>query len=427
VRTPPIAAIIGAGSSELTADFLHEVLQCPSLRGIDIRLMDIDPQRLDFMLGYAKRAAAERGDFFMVSATGDPGNALDGADFVLCAADVGGWRMRKLDLQIPLAHGIVHVKGDTTGPAGIFRALRGAPFIVDLCRRMERVCPRAVLVNFANPLTPLTRAALRETTITALGICSCVEDMRADIAGKMGLNARRMSLECLGVNHFTWMTGISCDGRDAMRLFTEKALPVFLADLPVTNDLYLRYGSFPVPGYKYASEFFPWYLGAQTDHGRKLGFLPDSTEERQLAARMLSQTPLEHRARNAAAAAACTLMESFIDGRLAVLHLDTPNEGRVPGVPWDAVVEGPVLVAGNRLSPLCCGALPPAVTQVLQRVTREQELTVEAAVRGDRDRLLEALLLDPLVPTASAARSVMNELLAAEKEFLPLFRNGGSR
>lgn len=423
-------AVIGAGSPLFTPDLLQSLLSKRGLYGSRLCLHDIDAGRLDFMTGYAHAFLGANGGGYDVSAMADRDEALQGADFVISLVSVGSLEMRILDAEVPARHGVVHVKGDTTGPAGIFRGLRTIPFVTGLAKSMEKLCPKAVLLNLTNPMTVVTRAASMCSAIKTIGICTAVGGMRRDIAGKLGLEEGRLALCSCGVNHFTWMSSLTCDGRDAIAEFERRALPDYLS-LPVTGDLYETFGCFPIPGYKYASEFFRRYLGPETDYGRKLGFSPCSPKARSeeaarsydRLARRIAERDFLPDARNLDTDTIADVVESIWLNRPATIHLNTPNLGQLPFLPPGAVVEGPVALAGENLLPLCCPGLPEAVQEELRRVTSEQELAVRAGVEGDRQALLDALLADPLVPSASAARGIAEELLDAEREFLPQFHN----
>ena len=426
----PTIAVVGAGSSWFTPELMRSLLSRPSLRGAAVRLTDVDGQRLAFMGRYGRWLHAGSDDTLDVSTWSDPADALEAADFVAVAVAIGGERMRELDVQIPLRHGIVHVKGDTTGPAGIFRGLRGIPFMVNLAHQMERRCPGAVLLNVSNPLTVMTRAVLRESRIRAAGFCSCIREMQGEFARILGYPREHVDLQCIGVNHFTWMTGLYVDGREVPEEFIGKVVARFREGLPVTVDLYDAYGAFPVPGYKYASEFFPWFLGAANEFGRKIGFAPDDAAARRASADAnraqlvedMTRPPSElNRELSASTEEVVDFIEATHSGRPLIMNANTPNLGRLSLAAASAVVEGPILVAGRSRRPLLGGPLPSGVARLLARVIEEQELVVEAAVKGSRDALLEAFLLDPLVTSLAAAKQLIEEMLDAERDFLPTF------
>jgi alpha-galactosidase len=410
---------------------MRSLLARPALRGSSIRLFDVNAERLEQSRRYGEWLGEASPGALRISAADSRSAALEEADFVALAVSVGGERMRSLDVGIPLGRGIVHVKGDTTGPAGIFRGLRGISFILELAREMERRCPRAFLLNVSNPLTVLTRAVGRETSIRAVGFCSCITEMRGEFARILGCPADSLDLQCLGVNHFTWMTGIYRDGRDVREEFEESIVTRFREGLPVTTDLYDAYGAFPVPGYKYASEFFPWFLGPATDHGKSIGFMPDQASARTAAAEARSAVLAEEMARphtqptrelSPSTEEVADFVEAAVTGRPRLVNANTPNGGRIPSAPFDAVLEGPVLVAGESLRPLVGAPLPTPVVRLLERVIAEQELVVEAGVAGSRDALFEAFLMDALVPSLAGATEMIDEMLEAQKEFLPAFQ-----
>lgn len=422
-------AVIGAGSPLFTPDLMASLLEKSELYGSAIHLFDIDGERLEFMRLYSSWLMRANGNAYEVAACACRDEALSAADIVISTVAVGGVAMQKHDVEVPLKYGITHIKGDTTGPAGIFRGLRTIPFILDLAASMERLCPKARLINLTNPMTVVTRAANAGSSVKAIGICSAIDGMRADIAGKLGLDAGELALYSFGVNHFTWMSGIARCGRDIMDEFTAKALPVYISDLPVTGDLVKTFGCFPIPGFKYASEFFRWYLGPETHQGRDFGFSPcDPGRKAEDAARIYGR--LKQRmggdgyvpdALNTDTQIIAGVIESIALNRPAVWNLNVPNAGQLPGLPLGAVVEGPVYVSGETMLPLCCPGLPESVMKLLERVAAEQELVAKAGMQGDRRLLLDALLLDPLVNSPVHARNIVDELLVLERAYLPQF------
>lgn len=423
-------AMVGAGSPLFTSDLLNSLLTVKEIYGSEIHLMDIDRERLNFINTYSQRLMNENGSPFEVFATAELDEALKDADFVVVTVAIGGLHMRKHDIEVPLKYGIVHVKSDTTGPAGIFRALRSVPFFVDLVSRMERLCPKALLINLSNPLTVITRAVTKTSGIKTAGICTTIDGMRYQIAGHLKVNENRLEIHSTGVNHFTWLQDIMLDGKDCMQDFIDKALPNYIENLPVTGDLYKTYGCFPIPGYKYGSEFFSWYLGSQSDMGRDFGFEPDSLEDRSktgedkyelLREKMDNNMKLTYESRNLDTKAIMDLIESSALSKPRVLNLNMPNYGQIHDLPYGSIIEGPVLVKGDRMQPLCHKRLPERIIKLLERIVYEQELVVEAALTGDRELIFEAFLMDPLVNSPWNARKIINELLELEKDYLPQF------
>ncbi len=423
-------AIVGAGSPLFTPDLLNSLLTVKGLYGSEIYLTDIDKKRLDFIHAYSRRLMEENGRPYEVYASDEIDAALKDADYVIVTVAIGGLQMRMHDVEVPRKYGIVHVKADTTGPAGIFRALRSIPFFVGLAGKMEKLCPGALLVNLSNPLTAITRAVTKSSEIKTVGICTTIESMRHQIAEGLKVNESRLEICSAGVNHFTWLQEILLDGRDCMADFIEKVLPEYIGTLPVTGDLYKNYGRFPIPGYKYASEFFSWYLGPQTDMGRSCGFEPDSPVNRGktgediyalLREKMDNNLKLTCTPDNLDTKAITDLLESTALSIPRVINLNTPNYGQVHDLPYGSVIEGPVYVKGDRLQALCNKRLPGRIIRLLERIVHEQELVVEAALTGSREVLFEAFLEDHLVNSPWNAQKIIDELLALEKDYLPQF------
>ena len=334
----PRIAIIGAGSLKFTAQILSSLLAREATRYAHVTLMDIDPARLALVDRYARAIAAHAGDTLAIHSTESRGDALVDADFVLVTVAIGGLALKQMDVEICREHGVIQVKGDTTGPAGIIRGLRSIPFMLDLARDMEQVCPDALMINLSNPLSTLTGAVTQHTSIRAIGICTSVEGMRHDFADKLGAAQERVRLMSAGVNHFTWLTGLYLDGKRRMDLLQDVIAPAF-EGLPVTLDLYRAYGMFPIPGYKYASEFFPFFTSCASEYGKPLGFSPfDAASEAASLSASLAEIedalaggkPFAMPAVNTDSEAVVSLIESMVSGTPGVHTINCRNEGQVP-------------------------------------------------------------------------------------------------
>lgn len=422
----PRIAIIGAGSVKFTAQILSSLLSRKGLRGAKLFLMDIDAHRLGLVTRYAQAIA--RGSEIDIIGTADRDEALAGADFVIVTVAIGGLTLKRMDVEICAAHGVTQVKGDTTGPAGTARALRSVPFFVALARDMERLCPGALMINLSNPMGAIVGAVAQRTRVAVAGICTTVESMAGDFARKLGVPAERLTLYSAGLNHFTWMTDLLLDGKPRLNLLDEVIVPAF-GDLPVTTALYRQYGMFPIPGYKYASEFFPF--DAQT------GFAPfDAGAEgahterdiRAMEEELQTGTPIPPPPPNTDSEAVVRLIVAVHANLPGVHVLNVSNEGQLPFLPEGAAVEGPVFVQGRAIRPLCPGTFTEGVREVLSRATREQMLVIDASLSGDRRTALEAVRLSPLSPAdEAAARALLCDLLTRQRAYLPAFyRDGGN-
>jgi alpha-galactosidase/6-phospho-beta-glucosidase family protein len=294
---------------------------------------------------------------------------------------------------------------------------------------MEKLCPDAVMINLSNPLSTITRAVAKESSIKVAGICTSVDSMAEEFARILGIQKDRLRIYSIGVNHFTWLTDMVIDGKSRMDMLEHKIIEKF-ETLPVTYELYKSYGIFPIPGYKYASEFYPYYLSASTNYGKDIGFEAYSEQAaREKADRAYSKILNELNGReeltfiqgNLDTDTIVRLMESSYFNIPGIYTINSENRGRLPNVPYGATVEGPVYVCGDSVMPLCVQILPDKVNRLLERIICEQEVIVRAAAEGDRSLVMEAFLMDPLVTSMENARRIIDELMLLEKDYLPQF------
>jgi len=213
--------IIGGGSYQWGPKLVVDLLGTPSLAGMDLVLEDIDADAARTLAAYAERAAEVMGAKATVSATTDQRRALEGADYVVVTISTGGFRSMAVDLDVPAAHGIKQSVGDSVGPGGISRALRNIPVLVGIARDMEQVCAGAWMLNITNPMTCLTRAVARETTVPVVGLCHEVENFCMDMAIAFGKAHTALRPVVAGVNHFPLVTELDVEGADGLGLLLD--------------------------------------------------------------------------------------------------------------------------------------------------------------------------------------------------------------
>ena len=417
--------LIGAGSMLYSKELASSLMSSAGLCESELVLFDIDHERLDLVYRYISSLVGLRRSPMTVHRETDRDRALEGADFVVVAVAIGGLAAKKLDVDIAADHGIMQIKADTTGPAGLFRALRSIPFFLQLAADMERLCPSAYLLNVTNPLAAITGAVTQNSSIRTLGICGAVTEMGWDFARKLGVERERLRIVSAGVNHFTWLTGLYLDGTQRMDLVRDVLVPAF-GDLPVTGELFGAFGMFPIPGYKYASEFFAGY-------GAAAGFTPFdaqgaaaafSAQIAAVTAELDGARPFRLDHESADSAILASVMESISLDMPGVYSINRPNT-QIDSLPRGAIVEGPVYVRGEQIAPLWPGDFTDSVKSLLEGAARRQQLTIDAAVAGDGRMVVEALMADPLVPSVRVAIELTDDYLRREADFLPQFGMGG--
>ena len=257
----PKIAFIGAGSIGFTRKLVRDLLTFPTLAGSDIALMDIDPERLDFAERAVKRIVEVGGYPATVTATRDRTEALEGADFVIVTILVGSTEVWGQDIEIPMRYGVDINVGDTRGVAGIFRALRTIPALLDIARDMERLCPHALMLNYTNPMAMLCRAIDRETDIRVTGLCHSVQGTAQMLAGWIGAPIDEITYTCAGINHTAWYLDYRWNGQDAYPLIHQAVTEneeIYNAE-QVRNEMFLALEHYVTESSGHNSEYSWWF------------------------------------------------------------------------------------------------------------------------------------------------------------------------
>lgn len=436
-------AVIGAGSLAFTPDLVADLARSASLRGSSVILMDIDSEVLRKVRTIAERIVEAQRAELMVGATTDRQEALKDADFVTITIGVGGVKATQLDGKLAEKYGVYQTVADTVGPGGLSRALRHIPAIVDIYRDVDRLCPEALVINETNPLTVLCRVAREVTNVNVIGLCSCILGAHYRISKLLNVKDGDLTLLASGLNHFTWIKEALIKGEDAY-----PTLKKILVDLkvkadregclppqPISLKLFEAFGLVPVPGDSHMAEFLPYFLRSEFDWGRKYGLeiFPGGTiytdEWRE---NMWNKASDWAEGRNlndlftgrmGEFSFAPSIMEAIVKGETRFYEgVDVPNEGLVDGLPREAIVEGPGVAGPMDVRGVPVGSLPKAITAMLKARVEQQELTVEAALSGDRDLTLQALSLDPLTPNIDVAEKILDDILTLHANYLPQFR-----
>lgn len=433
--------VVGGGSAGWGPKLLADLLLTPAIAGAAYVLHDLSWERAERVARLARRLVRELGVPASVEVEPDPDRALAGADFVVVTISTGGLDAMAHDLAIPERYGIYHTVGDTSGPGGWSRALRNVPVFVELARRIDRVAPDAVVLNYTNPMAQLTRALCLTTRRPVVGLCHGVfEDLRF-LQRAFGLASEGdLQATYAGVNHFFWITALSIRGQDGYALLREKlagrSLPELLAGVEPGRDGYhVADELFRFTGYltylpdRHTCEFFPHYITSER-HLAKYHLARTTIEQRREGMRRAEQQieqaidgelPEAYRRRSRETAA--DIIDAFVTGRTFVDVGNVPNVGQVANLPLGAVLETPVLVTPTGFHPVATGPLPEPVRTWVERHARVQELTVDAALTGDLPKALQALALDPLVShlTLPEVEELGMTLLRANADLLPQF------
>lgn len=435
--------LIGAGSASFGVSTIADFFQQREMfLGSTLVLCDIDAEKLARVHKLAERMNDATGKPFQISSVTDYRDALDGAQFVFVATEVDRLERWKLDWEIPFKYGIQHVLGENGGPGGLSHALRTIPLVLGIAREMERRAPDAYLVNYVNPLSRVCFAITRYTNIKTIGMCHQINKAFSLAGQVLGLAPvvhehfpsaeivrglkNKVDLKQAGLNHLTWIYDLrdKQTGRDLYTEFRARLQNMPANWEPLSRRLYDAFGLFPATGDGHVGEYFAYAYetsdlrGYDFDGRAALSADLDARVERAQRDDALRDEFLREdsgeRGVNIVAAIANNLNEYE-------LNVNVVNHGALSGLPDWAIVEVPAVVSGIGVTPLRVPALPAGITAVLNQQAAIHDRVVEAAVHGDRQAALQALLLDPLVTSYGEAEKMLDEFLTVHKNYLPNF------
>ncbi|MEV5243259.1 6-phospho-beta-glucosidase [Streptomyces cinnamoneus] len=411
-------AVVGGGSTytpELVDGFarLRDVLPVTELV-----LIDPAADRLELVGGLSRRILARQGHPGRVTWTADLDAGVDGADAVLLQLRVGGQAAREQDETWPLECGCVGQ--ETTGAGGLAKALRTVPVVLDIAERVRRRNPGAWIVDFTNPVGIVTRALLTAGH-RAVGLCNVAIGFQRKFAKLLGVAPGEVELEHVGLNHLTWERAVRVGGQDVLpRLLAEHGEAI-AADLRMPRALLDRLGVVPsyYLRYFYAHDAVVEELRTKPSRAAEVAAM-----ERRLLALYadpaLDEKPelLAKRGGAFYSEAAVALTSSLLADTGDVQVVNTFNNGTLPFLPDDAVVEVPATIGAHGARPLPVRPLEPLYSGLVAGVTAYEQLALEAALKGGRGRVFEALLAHPLIGQSAYADRLTDELLAHNREHL---------
>jgi len=439
-------ALIGGGSLLWAPKLLVDFVLTDELQGSQMCLHDIDEKALTLIYRLGRKIIEEAKRDFYLTSTPLLEEALEDASYVILCISIGGNTTMRYDLEIPLRYGIYQSVGDTVGPGGLSRALRSIPVAVDICKKMESLCPDACLINCTNPMSTLCRAINKTTCIKTIGVCHelhfVLQTLERLLKVERGSDIQAITA---GINHFTWITELKVKGKDGFPLLAEyikrkeKRLKRQLETLDWESfysfndnnllkfELFKTFGYLPAAGDRHIAEFFPYFLTEETQAGRKYGIKLTTIEDR---IRRMEQTKenlrpiidgkqsmeLTHSEEKV-----CDIIAALATGKQKTFMINMPNQGQIANLPSEVIVETPALVDANGVHPIPVGEIPPGILDLMLHHITNQEMIVEAALTGNKTLALQALVNDPLVRNLEDAPKMLEELLQANADYLSQF------
>ena len=443
-------AIIGAGSVTFARRLVNDLLFLEPFGDAEFRLMDIDAERLDFATHTMDLVNAQRQTGARFISTTDRARALEGADFVIVAIQVGGDAATQVDFEVCRRHGLKLVIGDSMGVPGISRALRTLPVMLDLAGDMEQACPDALLLNYTNPMGMVMAGVLRGSAVRGVGLCHGVPGTARRLAGYIDVPMERVRYLCAGINHLAFFLKYEVDGRDAYPMVRRAFDTTHRNEELVRQEMFRRLGYFMTESSFHLAEYLPHFIKSDEliaeydipideyllrsaenveifervkeafDAGKNLlaeggqvTFTPRSRMRRRNAGpgqkveafRIDDQPSGEYASR---------ICQAVVTGEPFVFNGNVLNRGLIANLPENSCVEVPCLVDGNGVQPTSVGELPPQCAAVIQTNLNVQELTTRGILERNREYIYHAALVSPLASAVLSTRQIyglMDDLL----------------
>jgi alpha-galactosidase len=459
---PTKIVVIGAGSASFGENTLSALLRSKFLCGSTLALVDRNAKSLDIVHRLANRLNAEWDANFTISAHTQHKEALEGAEFIVSAIEVGPREgLWKTDYDISLKYGVRQPYAENGGPGGFAHAARNIGPLMEIVRDMEQICPDAWLINFTNPMTRICDAVNRHSEIRTVGLChqiyvgyafvgmvlaeelnievpAGIDGMHADLSNHV-LRAQvirqvlpRVEITAAGLNHFTWILHIRDreTGENLYPRFRERFASFDPNFEPLTRDVFDAFGLFPVPGDTHLCEYLPWVCDPITKPWERYNIRLYDWDS-WAGMRDFSLDRLNDMANGRLIID--SLMDTDSEGALEMIEnlagggshyhaaANRPNIGQIANLPLGATVETPVHVSSVGVNPVHVGALPEPVAELLRREITVGQLCVDAAIEGNREKALQSLLLDPMITDIGVAKQILDDYLTTYKKYLPQF------
>ncbi len=420
-------AVIGGGSSTFMPSAISDLIKAEELKGSKLVLMDVDISALQIMAKFGRRVVEETKASIKVEDTIDRHEALDGADFVITTFGVGGIEGWKKDYQISNKYGVDHGIADSVGPGGISRALRHVPVIVDIAKDMEKLCPSAWLINYSNPMSSLCYAVNEYTNIEVIGLCTCITGATEFFANIYQVEPYQVQITAAGINHLTWLLDLRIKGKEIKNEDLCSLLDTKIKELrfpvigPVAMELYKVYGLFPINRDSHVAEFYSFFYGK---NAKKYGLEDVNTSAKfdREKTEVIDKIKKKERPTGVKGEVATKIIGAIHKDENKIFEaVNIPNNGSLIGLPDNAIVEVPVVIGSYGYRPLTTDSLPNGIIPILYSHFVQQQLTVKAALSGDKDLVLQALLLDSNITSMQQARDILEEILRTYASYLPRF------
>ena len=432
-------AFIGAGSFGFTRELVRDILTFPALDGIELALMDIDTQKLDYIKRACEKIITAGSYKVKITATLDRREALKAADGVVITILSGGPSIFRTDIEIPKKYDIDICVGDTRGPAGIFRFLRTAPVMLEICRDIEDLCPDAIVLNYTNPMSMLCRYLQGETRTNITGLCHSVQGTAEMLGRWIGADFENISFLCAGINHQAFYLKFFHNGKDAYpEIAAAIQKPEVYNEEIVRCEIFKNLGYFPTESSGHVSEYYPWFRknpseiekycihGTGWNPGKHAYILNEYFEKehnwQDEIEKWLNDEYVD--LKRGKEYAAYIFNAVFGDNIPFEFNGNLRNFGLIDSLPEGSCVEVPAIACKSGILPLHVGKLPPQLLIPVGNSAQCEELAVNGCITGDREMIYHAVLFDPLTQTQldmASTRKMVDEMFEANRSLLLQF------
>lgn len=431
--------MIGAGSTVFMKNLVGDILLNDIFADIEIALHDIDEARLRTSQIVAGKIAESLSVSPRITATTDRRAALKGADFVIVMIQVAGYKPGTvIDFEIPKKYGLRQTIADTLGIGGIMRGLRTVPVLLDIANDMRELCPRALMLQYVNPMAINCWALAKlAPDIAHVGLCHSVQGTAFELANDLGENYKDIRYQCAGINHMAFYSRFEKLHADGTREDLYPRLRQIAAEgrepqwNKVRYEVLRRTGYFVTESSEHFAEYVPWFIKRdRADLISEFNIPLDEYIRRceeQIAAWEAQERELVGANRidvRFSGEYGAKIMRAVVTGKPTVINGNVANRGLIDNLPEGACVEVPCLVDANGITPTRQGALPPHLAALMQTNINVQALTVEAIATGKREHIYHAAMLDPHTAAELSLDqiwSLVDDLIEAHGDWLPKF------
>lgn len=449
---------LGAGSSVFAKNVLGDCLMTDCLREWEYALFDIDAQRLEesfrMLSNINKNSNGGKAKIVKYS---DRLEALRGAKYVVNAIQVGGYDPCTItDFEVPKKYGLYQTIGDTNGIGGIFRALRTIPVMLDFAKDMEEVCPDALFINYTNPMSMLTLAMLKGTSVKTIGLCHSHQECVPMLLGRLGLPQDGLKYKIAGINHMAWLLEITRNGKDYYPIIKQRAMegpiidimadyranypqiPAIEGEFSITNhddmvrfELMKQFGYYVTESSEHSSEYYPYFIKKNyPELISKFNIPLDEYPRRsriqikqwkELAKHLVDNEELTHTRSHEYAS---YIFEALEVGKPFTFAGNVLNTGLIDNLPSDSCVEVTCVANEGGIQPCHIGTLPYQLAALNMRQISVHQLVVEAAFTKKKECIYQAALLDPHASaelTIDEIRTMVDDLIEAHGNWLPQY------